>query len=328
MPISRRILFSALAAPAVAPAIAPGVAGAQAPGFTRPVHLILSTSPGGGADVTARLIAPGITERIGQSLVIESKAGASGLIAGGYVAQQPADGYTYLFDITSHAVNPLLGRTMPYKVLEDLVPVTQVSRAANALAVHPSLPVNTVAEFVAYAKAKGSEMSYASSGNGTAQHLGMEIFKSMAGLEMNHVPYRGGGPALVDVMAGHVPCCLAFLPSSTQHIRQGRLKALATTGATRAESFPNLPTLAESGFAGFENYDWNGIFARPGAPAALTTRLQQSVAATLAQPETRARFAEQGNEPVGSTAEQFRTFIQAEMTKYGEVIRRVGITAD
>ncbi|WP_160123731.1 Bug family tripartite tricarboxylate transporter substrate binding protein [Rhodovarius lipocyclicus] len=323
MPLSRKQFLIVSAGLAV-----PALGRAQAPLFTRPIRLILSTSPGGGADVTARLIAPGITERLGQSLVIESRAGGSGLIAGGFVAQQPPDGYTFLFDITSHSVNPVLGRPMPYKVLEDLVPVTQVSRAPNALAVHPALPVNSVAEFVAYAKARGNAMSYASSGNGTAQHLGMEIFQAAAGLTMNHVPYRGGGPALVDVMAGHVPCCFAFIPSATQHIRQGRLKALATTGATRAESFPELPTLAESGFPGFENYDWNGIFAPARTPEPMRNALQQAVAATLATPEMRARFAELGNEPVGGSAEEFRAFLVAEMAKYGEIIRRVGITAD
>lgn len=303
-----------------------GAARAEASLFTRPIRLILSTSPSGGADVTARLIAPRISERLGQSLVIESRAGGSGLIAGGFVAQQPPDGHTFLFDITTHAVNPVLGRPMPYRVLEDLVPVTQVSRAANALAVHPSTPVSTVAEYVDYVKARQGTLSYASSGNGSAQHLGMEIFKAAAGLEMTHVPYRGGGPALVDLMAGHVFSSFAFLPSSTPHIRGGRLKALATTGGTRSASFPELPTLAESGYPGFENYDWNGIFAPAGTPAPMMRQMQEAVAAALSLPEIRTRFAEMGNEPVGSTPEAFRTFLQSEMTKYGDIVRTAGIT--
>ncbi|MFH5927030.1 Bug family tripartite tricarboxylate transporter substrate binding protein [Roseomonas xinghualingensis] len=303
-----------------------GAARAEASLFTRPIRLILSTSPGGGADVTARLIAPRITERLGQSIVIESRAGGSGLIAGGYVAQQPPDGHTFLFDITTHAVNPVLGRPMPYKILEDLVPVTQVSRAANALAVHPSTPVNTVAEYVAYVKARQGTLSYASSGNGSAQHLGMEIFKAAAGLEMPHVPYRGGGPALVDLMAGHVFSSFAFIPSSTPHIREGRLKALATTGSTRSASFPDLPTIAESGYPDFENYDWNGIFAPARTPEPMIRQMQAAVAAALSAPDIRARFAEMGNEPVGSTPEEFRGVLKAEMSKYGDIVRKVGIT--
>jgi tripartite-type tricarboxylate transporter receptor subunit TctC len=296
--------------------------------FTRPIRLVLSTSPGGGADVTARLITPGISERLGQSVIVESRAGGSGLIAGGFVAQQPPDGHTFLFDITTHAVNPALGRPMPYRVLEDLVPVTQVSRAGNALAVHPSAPVNSVADYVAYVKARPGRLSYASSGNGSAQHLGMEIFMAAAGLEMIHVPYRGGGPALVDLMAGHVFSSFAFIPSSTPHIREGRLKALATTGSSRAPSFPNLPTLAESGYATVESYDWNGIFAPAGTPAPMIQQMQAAVAEVLATPAIRERFAELGNEPLGSTPEQFRAFLQREMVKYEEIIRRVGITAN
>jgi tripartite-type tricarboxylate transporter receptor subunit TctC len=304
-----------------------GAARAQAPLFTRPIRLVLSTSPGGGADVTARLIAPRITEILGQSIVIESRAGGSGLIAGGFVAQQPADGHTFLFDITTHAVNPVLGRPMPYRVLEDLVPVTQVSRAANALAVHPSTPVNSVAEYVAHVKARQGTLSYASSGNGSAQHLGMEIFNAAAGLEMTHVPYRGGGPAIVDLMAGHVFSCFAFLPSSTPHIRERRMKALATTGSSRSASFPDLPTIAESGYPGFENYDWNGIFAPAGTPGPMIRQMQAAVAAALSAPDIRARFAELGNEPVGSTPEAFRDFLTSEMAKYGEIVRKNGITA-
>ncbi|MGX9962734.1 Bug family tripartite tricarboxylate transporter substrate binding protein [Roseomonas sp. F4] len=303
-----------------------GGARAQSSLFRRPIRLVLGTSPGGGADVTARLIAPGISARLGQPVVVESRPGGSGLIAGGYVAQQPADGHTFLFDITSHAVNPVIGREMPYEVLKDLVPVTHVSRAVNALAVHPSAPVNTVAEYIAYVKERPGQLSYASSGNGSAQHLGMEIFLSAAGLRMNHIPYRGGGPALVDLMAGHVFSAFAFLPTATPHIQGGRLKALATTGANRTAPFDSLPTLAESGFPGFENYDWNGIFARAGTPEPMIRQMQAAVAGTLAEPAMRERFAEMGNEPLGTTPEAFEAFIRSEMDKYGDIIRKVGIT--
>lgn len=322
MPLSRRQLV--LAAPALA---LTRHARADSP-FTRPVRFVLSTSPGGGADVTMRLISPHLTERLGQSVVIESKPGGSGLIAGGLVAREAPDGHTFLVDIATHSVNPALGRTMPYKVLEDLVPVTQIIRGANALALHPSVPANTLAEFIAYAKQRKGELSYASSGNGSAQHLAMEIFKERAGLEMTHVPYRGGGPALVDLMAGHVQCYFAFIPSAIQHIRAGRLKAVATTGEARAPAFPALPTIAESGFDGFASYDWNGIFAPAHTPEPLMRALQAAVAGAIAVPEVRSRILDIGIEPVGSTAEEFRAFVQREMDTWSGVVQRLGITAD
>jgi tripartite-type tricarboxylate transporter receptor subunit TctC len=307
---------------------APGSARSQTALFNRPIRLILSTSPGGGADVTTRLIAPHLTEKLGPAIVIESRAGGSGLIAGGYVAQQPPDGYSFLVDITTHSVNPALGRPMPYKVLEDLVPVTQISRGANALVVNPSIPVSTVAEFVAYAREKKGGMSYASSGNGSAQHLAMEMLKAQSALALTHVPYRGGGPALVDVMAGHVPCCFAYIPSSMQHIREGRLKPLATSGSTRSTTFPDLPTIAESGFTGFESYDWAGIFAPARTPGPMIRQLQGAVADTLAFPAVRDRFLELGIEPVGNVPEAFHAFLSAEMAKYKDIIQKAGITAD
>lgn len=300
---------------------------AQSP-FTRPVRFVLSTSPGGGADVTMRLIAPHLTERLGQSVVIESRPGGSGLIAGGVVAREAPDGHTFLVDIATHSVNPALGRAMPYRVLQDLVPVTQIIRGANALALHPSVPANTLAEFIAYAKQRPGQLSYASSGNGSAQHLAMEIFKERAGLAMTHVPYRGGGPALVDLMAGHVQCYFAFIPSAIQHIREGRIKAVATTGTSRAPAFPDLPTLAESGFDGFESYDWNGIFAPARTPEPLMRALQEAVAAAIAVPEVRARILDIGIEPVGSTGEAFRGFVQREIDTWTAVVQRLGITAD
>ncbi|MDB5414131.1 MAG: hypothetical protein JWR10_2466 [Rubritepida sp.] len=296
--------------------------------FTRPVHMVLSTAPGGGADVTLRLIAPQLTERLGATVVIESRPGGSGLIAGGYVAQQAPDGYTFLLDIATHSVNPALGRQMPYTVLEDLVPVTQVIRGANALAVHPSLPVSNIAEFIAYAREKKGDLSYASSGIGSAQHLAMEIFKERAGLQMTHVPYRGGGPALIDLMAGHVQVYFAFIPSASQHIREGRLKALATTGGGRAPSLPELPTIAESGFPGFESYDWNGIFAPARTPAPMIRQMQAAVVGALAVPEIRRRILDIGIEPVGSTPEEFRAFLTAEIATWSAVVRRLGITAE
>jgi tripartite-type tricarboxylate transporter receptor subunit TctC len=193
----------------------------------------------------------------------------------------------------------------------------------------PSVPANTLAEFIAYAKQKKGELSYASSGNGSAQHLAMEIFKERAGLEMTHVPYRGGGPALVDLMAGHVQCYFAFIPSAIQHIREGRIKAVATTGSSRAPAFPALPTIAESGFDGLRELRLERhLRPRPHARADDASALQAAVAGAIAVPEVRARILDIGIEPVGSTPEEFRAFVEREIATWSAVVQRLGITAD
>jgi tripartite-type tricarboxylate transporter receptor subunit TctC len=296
---------------------------------SQPIRMILSTSPGGGADVTTRLIAPRVSELLqGQTIIIEGRPGGGGLIAGSSVARESPDGLTFLVDITSHAVNPAIRRQMPYKVLEDLVPVTQVVRGANVLVVTPSLRVASLPEFVATVKEREGKMSYASSGIGSAQHLAMEIFKAEAGIEMIHVPYRGGGPALVDLMAGTVQAFFAFLPSAAPYIRDGRMNALATTGSVRASAMPDLPTIAESGYPNFESYDWNGIFAPAHTPESAIRRLRDAVAEALTDATIKHRLDEIGIEPVGSTPEEFRSFLEHEIVKYREVVQRLGITVD
>jgi tripartite-type tricarboxylate transporter receptor subunit TctC len=272
---------------------------------TRPIHMVLSTSPGGGADITMRLIAPQLQERLGQPVVIENKPGASGMIAGAYIARQPADGYTFLVDITTFAVNPALYPHMAYDPVKDLVPVTEMIRGANVLLVPAGSPATSVAGFVAYAKARKGELAYASSGNGSAQHLAMEMFKLQEGIQLTHVPYKGGGAALADILAGHVDAYIGFLPTATAHIKGGRLVALATTGQAREASTSNLPTMIEAGVPGFVSYDWNGIFAPAGTPRPIIDRVQKEVAAVLASPEVKARLSEMGSEAVASTPEQF-----------------------
>ncbi|TFZ05718.1 tripartite tricarboxylate transporter substrate binding protein [Ramlibacter henchirensis] len=303
-----------------------GAAHAQFP--NKPIRLILSTSPGGGADVTARLIAPKLSEGLGQNVVVENRPGASGMIAGEYVARQPADGYTILLDITTHAVNPALYPKMPYEPLKDLVPVTQVMQAPNVLVVHPSVPVNNVREFIAYAKGQTPPLAVASSGNGSAQHLAAEMFKMRTGLDLVHVPYKGGGPALADVVAGQVPVFFALLSSATPHIKAGRLKPLAVTGSTRAQSMPELPTIAEAGLSGYEIYDFNGLFLPARTPPEIVQRWQREVARVLAMPEIRERFAALGTEPVGSTPQAFEAFLRSEITKWTKVVKDANIKVE
>jgi tripartite-type tricarboxylate transporter receptor subunit TctC len=294
----------------------------------RPVRMILSTSPGGGADVTARLLAPKLSEALGQNVIVENRPGASGMIAGEYVARQPADGYTILLDITTHAVNPALYSKMPYEPLKDLVPVTQIMQAPNVLVVHPSVPVASVKDFIAYVKSKPGGIAFASSGNGSAQHLAAEMFRMRTGIEMVHVPYKGGGPALADVVAGQVPAFFALLSSATPHIKSGRLKPIAVTGSQRAASMPELPSIAESGLPGYEIYDFNGLFFPARTPAEVIQRWQREVVRALSLPDVRQRFADLGTEVVGSTPQAFDAFLRAEITKWTQVVKEAGVKVD
>ena len=302
------------------------LASAQYP--NRSIRLVLSTAPGGGADVTARLLQPHLAEALGQSIVIENRPGASGLIAGEYVARQNADGYTFLLDITSHSVNPALYAKLPFVPLVDLVPVTQILQAPNVLVVHPSIPVGSVREFIDYARAQGGRLAYASSGNGSAQHLAAEMFKQRTGIDMVHVPYKGGGPALADVIAGQVPVFFAFLASATSHIKAGKLKPIAVTGAARAASMPELPTIAETGLAGYSIYDFNGLFAPARTAAEPIERMQREVARALARPDVRERLASIGAEPVGSTPVQFEAFLRAQIAQWTRLVREANIKVD
>lgn len=318
-----RVLSCFLGILAISPAV---VAEAQSPYPNRAVRIIVSTAPGGGADITARLLAPKLTEAFKQTVIVENRPGASGMIAGEFVARQPADGYTLLLDITTHAVNPSLYRKMPYEPLKDLLPVTQIIQAPNVLVVHPSIPVASVKEFIDYVKSRPGGISYASSGNGSSQHLAAELFKLRTGVEMTHVPYKGGGPALSDVVAGHVPVFFAFLSSAAPHIKSGRLKAVAVTGNRRSESMPDTPTVSESGLPGYEIYDFNGMFVPAGTPAGVIALIHREVARTLTLPEVRDRLSAIGAESVGSTPKAFETFLRGEIAKWNRVVTDAGIT--
>lgn len=312
----------------LAAVLLPLAASAEAPYPSRPLRIIVSTSPGGGADVTARLLAPRLSGALGQNVIVENRPGASGMIAGEYVTRQPADGYTLLLDITTHAVNPALHPRMPFVTLKDLAPVTQIIRAPNVLVVHPSVPVVSVREFIDYAKSRPGGLAYASSGNGSSQHLAAELFRMRTGIELTHVPYKGGGPALADVVAGHVPVFFAFLSSAAPHIKAGRLKPIAVTGSGRAPSMPSTPTVAESGLPGYEIYDFNGLFAPASTPAKVIERIQAEVGRALALPEVRGQLAAIGAEPVGNTPQQFEAFLRAEIGKWSRVVTEAGIKVD
>ena len=230
----------------------------------KPIRVIVSYPPGGGADAVARLLAPKLGEALRQQVVIENRGGAGGIIGGEAAAKATPDGYTFLLDASNHGVNPSLQSRMPFDTLKDLAPVSLLVVVPNVLVVHPAFPASSVKELIALIKAKPGGYSFASSGNGSAQHLAAELFKAQAGLFMVHIPYRGGGPALVDVMAGQIPIYFGNMASALPHVKSAKLKALAITGRSRSPAAPQLPTIAESGLPGYEVYEWNALFAPAG----------------------------------------------------------------
>ena len=291
----------------------------------KPIRIIVSYPPGGGADITARLLAPRIAEGLKQQVVVENRSGAGGSIGGDAAAKSAPDGYTFLLDAANHAVNPSLQTKMPFDTLKDLTPVSLLVQVPNVLVVTPSFPPNTVKELIALVKSKPGAISFASSGNGSAQHLAAELFKAQAGLFMVHIPYRGGAPAIVDVIAGQIPMFFGNMASAIPHVKGGKVKALAITGRTRSPALPQLPTMAESGLPGYEVYEWNAFFAPAGTPADIIERVQRETARALALPEVRERLLALGAEPVGSTAAELEQFRRAEMVKWAAIIKRAGI---
>ncbi len=294
----------------------------------KPVRLIVSYPAGGGLDITARLLAPKLADALGQPVTIENRGGSGGVIGGDAAAKAAPDGYTFLFDASSHGVNPSLQAKMPFDTLKDLTPVSLLLRVPNVLVINPSLKFDSVKALIADIKARPGQYSYASSGNGSAQHLAAELFKAQAGLFMVHIPYRGGAPAIIDVMGGQVPMFFGNLASASSHIKSGKVRALAVTGRTRSPSMPQLPTIAESGLPGYEVYEWNAVFAPAGVPGEIIERLQRELVKALALPDVRERLAGLGAEVAGSTPVELESFRRSELTKWAAIIKRAGLKAD
>jgi len=314
-----RLLAPALLAMAAA-------AGAQYP--AKPIRMIVTYPPGGGADTMARIIAPKLSERLGQQVVVENKAGASGQIGADLVAKSPADGYTILLDATAYSVNPSLYPKLPYDPIKDFAPVTVLVRVPNILVVTPGFAPKSVQELVALAKSKPGQLSYASSGNGSAQHLAAELFKVGAGVDIVHIPYKGGAPAIQDLLGGQVDASFQNVNAVIQHIAAGKLRAVAITGDKRSAVLPGVPTLAESGVKGVDVYSWQGIAAPKGLPADIKARLHAALVAALNDAQVKADFAKIGIEVVANTPEQFAAFQQAEFARWKSVIETRKITAD
>ena len=295
---------------------------------TKPVRIIVSYPPGGGADAVARMLGPKLSESLGQPVLIENRQGNGGAIGGDAAAKSAPDGYTFLLDASSHSINPVLQPRMPFNTLKDLAPVSLLVVVPNMLVVHPSFPACSVKELIALAKAKPGQYSFASSGNGSAQHLAAELFKAQAGLFMVHIPYRGGGPALIDVMGGQVPIYFGNMASALPHVKGGKLKALAVTGSKRSPAMPALPTIAEEGLKGYEVYEWNAVFAPAGTALDVIDRMQRELSKALATSDVREKLALLGAEPIGGKPNELDAMRRVEIEKWTGVIKRAGIKLD
>jgi len=293
----------------------------------KPIKWIVPYPPAGTTDVLARIIAQPLTQSLGQNVVVENKPGAGNNIGAEFVIKSAPDGYTMLLVNPANGINASLYKNLNYNFIRDIAPVAGIVRTPNVMVVPPSLPVKTVAEFIAYCKANPGKVNMASSGSGTSVHLSGELFKSMTGCNMLHVPYKGAGPALVDLMAGQVQVLFDNLPSSAGHIKSGNLRALAVTSAARDPSLPNVPTVAET-VPGYEATAWFGIGMPKGSPRAAIDRVNADVNRILADPKMRERLAELGGVPIPGTPEDFGRIIAAETQKWEKVVKSSGASVD
>jgi tripartite-type tricarboxylate transporter receptor subunit TctC len=294
---------------------------------TRPVRIIVGFSPGGTTDIGARLIAQSLTERLGQPFVVENRPGAGTHVATETVVRAPADGYTLLMATGSNAINATLYERMSYNFLRDITPVAAVIRSPFVLEVHPSVPVQTVPEFVAYAKGNAGKINMASFGTGTSSHLTGELFKLMTDLQLQHIPYSGSSPMLVDLIGGRVQVAFDNLPASIEHIKAGKLRALAVTTTTRSDALPDIPTMDEF-LPGFESSAWIGLAAPKNTPAGTIETLNREINAAIADPKIKARFAELSGTVVGGRPGEFGKLIADETEKWSRVIREANVRAE
>jgi tripartite-type tricarboxylate transporter receptor subunit TctC len=295
----------------------------------RAITLVVPNPPGGLVDTSARLLSEPLTRVIGQTVVVDNKPGASGNIAYQYVANAKPDGYTLLISYSGyHVGNPALMDKLPWDPVKDFSPIALLTVSTNVIAVHPSVPVNNLKEFIAYAKANPGKLNYASQGNGSVSHIGTEMFKQTTGIDMVHVPYKGSGPAIQDVLAGQVQVFISTPPSVMQHVQSGKLKGLAVTGKNRHPGMPNVPTTAEAGLPSFQLESWVALFAPAGTPAPIVTKLTDSVKKSLALPEVKERADAAGVELRYLTPAQTEALVKKELPYWSKVIKSANITLD
>jgi len=294
----------------------------------KPIRLIVPFAPGGGTDITARTIALKLTEAWGQTVVADNRAGANGTIGVDIAVKSPPDGYTLTMISSSHSVNVSLYSKLPYDLIKDLAPITQATTQPYALVVHPSVPAKSVKELIVLAKAKPGTINYGSSGTGGLSHLSGALFASLAGLNITHIPYKGGAPAMTDVIAGQIQMLFSTILQSHAHIKAGRLRALAVTTAKRSRGAPELPTMQEAGVAGYEVAGWYGVLAPAGTPQTIIAKLNGEIVRILQLPDVKERLSADGSEPVGNTPAEFGAHIKQEIAKWAKVVKEAGIRAE
>lgn len=294
----------------------------------QPIKFIVVYPPGGASDVTARLIATKLSESIGQSVNVENKPGANGIIATEFVAKSPPDGYTLLMaNLGPNAINPVIYKKLPYDAIKDFSAITLTTIVPQFIVVSPSLPINSVNDLIAYAKANPGKVTFASAGNGASNHLSGELFNAMAGIKMQHIPYKGDAPGLVDVMAGQVNVALPTAIAAAPHVRSGKLRALAVTSTKRLPSFPDVPTVSET-LPGFEAVSWGGVMVPAGTPQPIINRLNTEILNILKMPDIAEKLNGLGAEIVGSSPQQFDAYVKSEIAKWGKVARDNQVTLD
>jgi tripartite-type tricarboxylate transporter receptor subunit TctC len=316
----------ALAIPVLALSLVAAAAAQTYP--SRPVRIVIPLSPGGTTDVPGRIIAQKLSESLGQNFFVENRAGAGGTIGSDFVAKSKPDGYTLLLTATPFVITPHVYKKMPYDALADFAPVVRIASGPYVLVVHPSLGVNSVTELIAAAKKEPGKIDFASSGNGSAQHLVSELFMYMAGIKLNHVPYKGSGPAQQDLMSGIIKVSFVGTPIAIPHMKSGRLKALGVSTAKRSPEMPDVPTVAEAGVPGYEAIVWIGLLAPAGTPKEIVAKLNGDIARLVRTEDVRRLIGPTGMEPDPDTPEQFAAYVKADYDKWGRVVRDSGATVN
>ena len=303
--------------------LAPPARGADYP--VKAIRFIVPFPPGGGTDIGTRIIAAKLSERFGQQVIVDNRGGAAGIIGTEVAAKAAPDGYTIMMgNIGTHAINISLYSKLPYDPVRDFVAVTQAAGLPLFVLTHPSVPVRNVKELIALAKAQPGKLNYSSSGAGGSMHVAAELFQSMAHVKFTHVPYKGGGPAIVDLLAGQVPLSFATVLETSQHVKAGRLRALAVTSAKRSVASPDILTVAEAALPGYESISWLGVFAPAGTPREVIAVLNTEIVKILQMPDVKQRLLEQGGEPIGNTQEQFAVVLKSDIAKYAKIMRESG----
>lgn len=294
----------------------------------KPVRVIVGQAPGGATDIVGRALAQKLTASFGQSVVIDNRSGAAGSIGAALAAKSAADGYTALIVSSSYAINPSLYRQLPFDPNRDLQPVTLIAVSPFLLMVHPSVPARTTQELIAVAKARPKELTYGSGGKGSSGHLAAELFSGMAGIGLTHVPYKGAGPAFIDLLGGQLQLIFGSIVSGMPYAKSGKLRALAITTIKRSAVMPELPTIAESGVPGYEFSSWYGLMVPAGTPRQIIGKLNAETMKALMLPDLRARLSNEGCEPVGNTAEQFAAHLRSEMARWAQVVKSTGMRVE